>query len=194
MDEKGETGKIRSFIAIEINNAAREEMGRVISIFKKSSADVKWVDPGSVHMTLKFLGSITESDVRKISGRLKEISSDFRSFQITTGQLGAFPGWASARVLWIGIERGAEEIKALASRVEGALSQEGFEKEKRAFAPHLTFGRVKQIKVKDEFRKIADSVTVNHVDIDISRIVLFKSVLSPRGAEYTPLVEFNLSR
>ncbi len=179
--------RVRSFIAVELSDEARAELSRITDVLKDANADVKWIAPGSIHLTLKFLGYIPEEMVPTLAERLKEIARAASPFEIVLEGMGVFPGWNYARVLWVGLGEGKDHAKDLAGRVEEAMAGEGFEKEKRPFSPHLTLGRIRGPKNKDELKRLACSMTVNPASSHISRIVLFRSVLTPKGAVYTPL-------
>jgi 2'-5' RNA ligase len=181
--------KIRTFIALELSDETRAELARIEEILKKAEANVKWMNPGSIHLTLKFLGYIPEEKVTAISEKLKKIADQSSPFDIALSGIGVFPAWNRARVLWVGAGKGSEEVKALAGQVEEAMSREGFEKEKRSFKSHLTLGRIRSPKNKERLEKEALSVEVKPASSHISKIVLFKSDLSPKGAVYTPLFE-----
>ncbi|MGB2630994.1 MAG: RNA 2',3'-cyclic phosphodiesterase [Candidatus Omnitrophota bacterium] len=182
-----ESKKIRSFIALELSQEARAELSRVENILKRSGANVKWVRPESIHVTLKFLGYITEDKVDPISKKLEEIASQTSPFDIVLSGIGAFPGWSHARVVWVGISEGAEQVKTIAGLVEKAMAEEGFEEENRPFKSHLTIGRVRSSKEKEALAKDAEAIEVKPVSNHISRIILFRSELTPEGAIYTPL-------
>ncbi|MFQ5952743.1 MAG: RNA 2',3'-cyclic phosphodiesterase [Candidatus Omnitrophota bacterium] len=187
------TNKIRSFIALELSDEARAELSRIEGILEKAGANVKWVKPESIHLTLKFLGYVTEEKVASITKRLERIASECAPFDVTLSNIGVFPGWGYPRVIWIGTEEGSDKVKDLAKLVEEAMAEEGFEKEKRPFKSHLTVGRVRSGKNKDRLKEEAQSIKVKPASSHIKRIVLFKSDLSPKGAVYTPLFTANFS-
>ncbi len=184
--------KIRSFIAIEFSDEARNEISRIEELLKKADADVKWVAPGSVHMTLKFLGSVPEEKIPCISGRLKDMASEIPAFDISLEDVGVFPKWEHIKVLWIGIGQSSERVRDLAERVEQVMAQEGFDRESRAFRSHLTIGRVRSAKNRDKIREIAGSIKVRPVSCRISRVALFKSDLLKSGAVHSRLSVFDL--
>ena len=187
MSTEAESKKIRSFIALEISDEAREELARIEDKLKEAGADVKWIRPESIHLTLKFLGYITEEKVASITKRLGRIASGASPFDAVLSEIGVFPKWRYARVLWIGIEEGKEKVKALAGMVEEAMEEEGFEKEKRSFKSHITIGRIRTSKKLEKLEKEAGKIKVNPAVSHITKVVLFKSDLTPRGAIYTPL-------
>jgi 2'-5' RNA ligase len=185
--------KIRCFIALELSDEIRSELSRMIDILKRSDADVKWMKPGSIHLTLKFLGYVDEEKIPVISGRLKDIASGAKPFDVTLGGIGVFPKWEYVKVLWVGLDDRADRVKELAGRTEDIMSSEGFEREERAFSPHLTLGRVRTAKRKKELKELADSIKVNPSSSRISKVVLFKSELTPHGAIYTELASAGLT-
>jgi 2'-5' RNA ligase len=179
--------KVRTFIALEISDEAREELARIEDKLKEAEADVKWIKPESIHLTLKFLGYITEEKVPSIAKRLKDITSGTLPFNVVLSEIGVFPKWRYARVLWIGVEEGKEKVKTLAGMIEEAMEEEGFEKEKREFKSHITIGRIRTSKKLEKLEKEAGKIKVNPAVSNITKVVLFKSDLTPKGAIYTPL-------
>jgi len=179
--------QIRTFIALEFSQEARDELVRVEGLLKEADANVKWVDPAIVHLTLKFLGNVAEDKIDSISGRLDEIASRTSPFDLSLDGIGVFPKWDYVKVLWVGIAGGSDQVKKLAESVDAAMSEEGFKTEERDFSPHITIGRVRTAKRKEKLREIASNVRVEPVTSHITGIVLFKSELSPKGAIHTPL-------
>jgi 2'-5' RNA ligase len=185
---------IRSFIALELSAEARAEVSRAAKELKSTGADVKWVQAGSIHMTLKFLGNIEEDKVPAVAKRLDGVAAMFPAFNAALGELGSFPKWEYAKVIWIGIGEGADEMTSVAKGVEDAMAAEGFHREDRKFSPHVTIGRVRTPKNSGRLAKAASSIMIEPVRSRVSRIVLFKSELTPQGPVYTPLYEAGLSR
>ena len=185
--------KIRSFIALELSDEIKTELDRIEGVLKKSDANVKWIKPGSIHLTLKFLGYITEEKIASISEKIERIASETSPFDIVLNEIGVFPTWDRARVIWVGVGEGSGNVETLAGMIEEAMSEEGFEKEKRSFRSHLTLGRVRSPKNKEKLEKEALSVEVKPAKSHISKIILFKSDLSPEGAVHTPLYTASFS-
>ena len=178
---------MRTFIALDISEEARAEAGRIEKVLKDSGADVKWVKPDSIHLTLKFLGNIPEDRVGPLGAVLDEIASVNEPFDAVLHDLGVFPRWDYPRVVWIGLNEGADRVKKIARSVEDAMFREGFSRENRPFSPHITIGRVRTVKNKDKLKKIAADVVVSPVPSRMDRITLYRSELSPKGSVYTPL-------
>ncbi len=182
-----EKSLIRAFIALDISEETRAEVARIEKELKDSGADVKWVNPASMHLTLKFLGNVREDSIAALAVKLDEIAAVNEPFDAILHDLGVFPKWDYPRVVWIGLNEGADRVKKLAKETEEAMAGEGFARDDRPFSPHITIGRVRTAKNKDKLKRIADGLTVNPVTSRVSRVTLFRSELSPGGSVYTPL-------
>ncbi len=186
---------IRTFIAVEISPPLREELFSLQQELKKSSSDVKWVEPQNMHLTLKFLGDTGEEKIPKIKEALSGICLNNNPFNIGFCGIGVFPKPDSPRVVWIGIKEGKERLTELAACIENGLTHLGFEPGKRAFSAHLTLGRVRSEMNKNGLKNaIAEIASYNFKNtLIIENIVLFRSELDLAGPRYTKLAEFGLS-
>lgn len=179
---------MRTFIAIEVSEEVRRGLGRVLEELKKVDADVRWVRPESVHLTLKFLGEIDPGRVTEIQWALREVAGRYRPFSLVASGIGCFPRWESPRVVWVGLEGEVHKIVALQREVEEALVALGFPREDRAFKPHLTLGRVRTPKGRQALvRKMREWEGEKIGEFWVQSLVEFESELSPSGARYTPL-------
>ncbi len=183
---------IRTFIAIELSSEAKDELANVSAEFKKSGADVKWVRPETIHLTLKFLGSVSEENLADISREIREVVSSTDPFDMSLGEVGVFPSWKRPNVIWVGIDGAKDILEEIAAGIEDAMASLGFEKETRGFKSHLTLGRVRSPKNREKLEKISEDIEINPVAVHVSGIVLFKSELTPQGAIHTPIEIFHL--
>ena len=177
---------MRVFIAVEISN---EEILKKITTFQKNvNIDAKPTRAEQIHFTLQFLGEINESKCKQVKNVLSEIS--FSQFEISLNGVGGFPNLKNPRVVWVGIEKnGAKKLTELANQVGTNLTTIGFKKDKK-FKPHLTVFRVKK-KIDDISSIMKDFETIEFGSETITKIKLKKSVLSPKGPEYSDLLEVN---
>ena len=181
---------IRAFIAVEIDPKNKQKLCDLIIQLKKSNPDIKWATENQMHLTLKFLGNIEQNMVQKISEVLKSIADNFNVFTIQFSKIGAFPNMRRPRVIWLGIDKGAEFLKLLNNKIETELEKLGFKKENREYKTHLTLGRVKSLKNISELIRLIDEADFQSQDeIKIDKLILFQSTLTPKGAIYTPLIE-----
>lgn len=137
--------RIRTFIAVEISPSVSARAGELIDKLRVAAAEVNWVHTQHMHLTLKFLGDVADTETPDVCRVVQQVAERFEPFEITFRGVGAFPRPQSPRTLWLGIEDGTEELKALQAALDESLKNElGFAKEQRGFQPHLTIGRVKR--------------------------------------------------
>ena len=177
---------IRAFIAVELPDKFIPEIERLGSRIKMPG--VKLVEPGLVHITLKFLGDIHENKVDSIVNALSGIKC--KSFEAEIKGIGVFPKPSYVRVIWLG---GHGDFENLHSEVERALSGFRFKKE-GDFTPHATIARVKQpVNSMELMEKINNIGDADLGTFSVSSISLKKSTLTPRGPVYETLKEIRLS-
>ena len=193
MNIKGVSGLIRSFLAIELPTTVQAKIGKVEEDAKSTSADVRWVSPGKIHLTLKFFGNIEESKVDPIAAAIQGPIGAAKPFQLSVRGTGAFPNLKNPRVVWIGLVDLEGRLAALQKEVESSLGKIGFEPEDRPFRPHLTLGRVKTSRGRDELIRIVEKYREEEIGtFQVEKIVLFKSDLTPAGPIYASLKEVRL--
>ncbi len=181
---------MRTFIAIELSSKIKESLAQVQSHLKYAGADVKWVTPENIHLTLKFLGEITEEKCEKVKAALDSIAKIIAPFELSIKDVGAFPKIEFPRVIWVGLDKGAKESTELAAKVDEALSKLGFAKETRPFAAHLTIGRVRSAKNKEALMEKVLRHQPSAVSFQpIKSVALIQSTLTPRGSIYAKLHE-----
>lgn len=179
---------IRSFIAIELPDEIRHALAEVQKNLRRDVGGIRWVEPGSIHLTLKFLGDIPAEQIQPIAAAAMGVVQDEPPLGLGVSGLGAFPNPRRPRVIWVGIEGDVERLGRLQTRLEEALGPLGFPREERAFRPHLTVGRVKDPRRPPDLTRALADVTVPRCNsFDVREILLYKSDLRPTGAIYTKL-------
>ncbi|MDQ7798653.1 MAG: RNA 2',3'-cyclic phosphodiesterase [Candidatus Edwardsbacteria bacterium] len=184
---------IRCFIALELPPDIRSILGEIIGQLKSSGADVKWVDPANIHLTLIFLGEIPEANVLRAGLALNVLKGKFKAIDSGLGGLGAFPSVDRPKVIWAGLSQGAEEIKEIYRQVEKLTADISQEEKAREFSPHLTLGRVRSNKNLMQLKEAVKQANILKKGFEINRLVLMKSTLTREGAIYTELngIELN---
>lgn len=183
---------IRVFVAIELSREAREELSMLQSSLKKTDADVKWVDPANIHLTLRFLGDTDAGIIPSVKAALADAASGSKPFVIRLEGVGAFPCLSSPRVVWAGLSDGVRESTALYASISSQLAQLGIPREERKFSPHITIGRVRNSSGRniDVLKKALETSTFSASSkTSADRVILFGSKLSAGGPIYTPLSE-----
>ena len=187
---------MRTFIAIELHESIRSYLSNVQKQLGSTGADVKWVAPQNIHLTLKFLGEIDNLKLENIIKILEGCVTDRKSFPVSVSSIGAFPKLNYPRVIWAGIDKGDKEIKQIVKFLEEKIQKIGIPKEERAFSSHITIGRVRSSKNKDKLvaglNKLTENKEAPALQFNLSKITLFKSTLTLSGPIYEALKEANL--
>lgn len=180
---------MRVFIAIELPAEIQKELGALQRDLKSVTNSARWVAPESIHLTLKFIGQTPDQRIPEIDSAL--IGLTWKPFTVTVRGLGFFPGTRSPRVLWAGLE--TPTMENLAQQVDTRMERLGFEKEKRAFRPHLTLARARDMRI-DNSLVIATEKYQEQVfgSFTVDRFYLIQSTLKPSGAVYNRLKEYLL--
>jgi 2'-5' RNA ligase len=156
-------------------------------------ADVRWVSSEKIHLTLKFFGSVEESRIDSIFKSIEGPARNTLPFSLKVRGIGAFPGLKNPRVIWMGLVDGREILTSLQKQIERELEKIGFEPENRPFHPHLTLGRMKSSRGKEELvGRMEKHKEEEFGDLHVERVILLKSDLRPSGPIYTPLRDMKL--
>ena len=183
---------MRSFIAIELPDIVKAALLSLQQELKTSGADVRWVRPEGVHLTLKFLGNIEDKIVDRVVEKLKGTCRKFQPFNCEIRGVGVFPGIRSPRVLWVGIDA-HETLASIQQEIDTGMSSLGFERENRKFTPHLTLGRFRSSEGKMALMDRMEAYKDRRIGlIDINHISFMRSDLGPAGAKYTRIAEIPL--
>ena len=182
---------MRCFVGIPLPESYQEGLLTIVQNWqKKLHSKISWTKKGNWHMTLFFLGQISEDNVEQVKEKLKEVSMNSFSLQARGG--GFFPPGKQPRVLWVGLETGHQECIQLAEKIENNLHDLGFESDKKSFRPHLTLGRVKQNR-KDNWSEFIDYLTkIDWPLATIDSFNLWKSDLTPQGPIYSVIENYPL--
>jgi len=181
---------IRSFLAIELPKTTLERIAKLQAELKESRVDVRWVSPENIHLTLKFFGNIEESRIDEIVEGVKEPIRACVPFFLQLQGMGAFPHLKDPRVIWVGLVDEGNVLAPLHKEIERRLERLGFPSEGRPFQPHLTLGRLKSSRGKDELIwRIERHTDEPFGAFPVERVVLFRSDLRPAGPLYTALRE-----
>jgi len=187
---------MRVFIAIDIdekiraalNNLQQQVRGKVD--IKKG--DVKWVNPQNIHLTLKFLGEIQDGKVVEVCDVVEKVAGGHKSFELDIQTVGCFGG-RSARVLWVGADKGSENLLQLQKDLEQQLALAGWPKEKRKFSGHLTLCRVRNPRAGVKLAALSEDYRDFKLGIiSADSVSVYQSQLRPTGPIYTLLGNYKM--
>src|SRR5262245_53773031 len=136
----------RVFCAVGLADDVRARLQEHIARLRKEVPDAaaSWSRVENIHLTLKFFGNVAIDRIQKISVAATRTTEQFSKFKIGVGNTGVFPRPSHAQVLWIGVSDPAGQLSTLQKRFEEECALEGFEKENRAYRPHLTIARLRK--------------------------------------------------
>ena len=183
---------IRAFIAIDLSEEIYRRLDEVAQNLQErlSGVPIRWVPVRNVHVTLKFLGDVSIKNLEVLKKLLETEAHGHVPFEISVGDLGAFPSERRPRVLWIGVEA-PQELTALQRGIEAETARLGYAPEDRPFSPHLTLGRVGRNANSQDLHRVGEVLKTYKVGFlgatRIQAVHLYRSDLQPGGAVYTQL-------
>ena len=191
-------GLLRAFFAVEIPLEIQQNIHKETVNFRKGiDGLVRWVPVENMHLTLKFLGDVSPSNVEFLIQMLRNEADNVSCFSIHLAGLGSFPSPKRPHVIYIGI-RAPAGLEALQRGIESASRRLGYESEERSFSPHLTLGRVKQNITASDQQRIRHTIEGTQVDVlgtaRVDSVHLYKSELRPGGSVYTRLYSAPLKK
>ena len=193
--------RLRAFISVEIPLEIRENVQNATSNLRRETGSlIRWVAIENMHLTLKFLGDIPSPNVELLTQMIHAEADSFHCFDIHLTGIGSFPSSKRPRVIYIGIQAPAE-LEAFQRQLESATRRLGYNTDAnggRAFAPHLTIGRVRQNISLDDLQKIRRALEESKIDSPgtarVNSVHLYKSDLKPTGPLYTRLYSAQLRK
>jgi 2'-5' RNA ligase len=188
---------IRAFIAIDLSHDIQLRLNDVLEDYKSQlvNVPVRWVPVTNIHLTLKFLGDVSLSNLPLLTNLMQAEVSNHQQFEISVGRSGAFPNNRQPRVIWIGVEA-PQELIAIQNGIEISTARLGYAREERAFSPHLTLGRISRSATSQDVKIISQSLEKTRVGFlgatCVEKIHLYRSDLQPTGALYSRIFSASL--
>jgi RNA 2',3'-cyclic 3'-phosphodiesterase len=188
-------GRTRTFIGIGIGDAIRASATALIKELSKTGAEVKWVTPESMHVTLLFLGEVDDRELHAVCKAVRGAAAGEPPFSLRVSGLGAFPTPRRPKVLWAGITDGIEPLQRLNAALEDRMLDLGcYRKEERGYTPHLTLGRVKSD--ADSFAMAAEMpkrLAWEGGRVAVDEVLVYSSETDRNGPVYTVIGRAPLS-
>ncbi len=185
---------MRAFVAIELDEACREGLRKALEALRPAARGVRWVKPEALHLTLKFIGPLDETDLPRAIECLRPASAEAGPFVMNVSGLSGFPGRGAPRVIHVEVQEPTGTLVALQGRIDAALKEAlGIPKEKREYVSHITLGRVKDRRACPSMAEVSAAVAEQRFGaVSVDSMVLMKSDLRPDGAVYTVVHRFPL--
>jgi 2'-5' RNA ligase len=184
---------VRLFIAANFDAQLRAKLHEQAAPLRAAVPDISWVPPERLHSTLKFLGEQDQELVPRLSKALSELAVTVQPIDLAVGEYGAFPNFRRARVVWRGVQPGAQ-LATLASGIDDICSAFGVAREERPYRAHVTLGRVKRPLSAPIANRLEQAARARHelVQWHVGSIEIMHSMSAGRGPTYVPLASVPL--
>jgi 2'-5' RNA ligase len=169
----------RLFVSIELPHA----ITHLLADLDPHLRGVRWLAPGQMHLTLSFLGDVSADIEEKLRANLSAIS--WKAFFLPLIGLGTFPGKGRPNILWLGVGRGHPHLFQLHKRVQEAALAAGLEPDLRAFHPHITLARCRDVSAESLRPFLRAHAGFDAGMIHVELFCLNSSELTPAGSVYT---------
>jgi 2'-5' RNA ligase len=188
--------RLRTFVAVDLGKPLRDRLVSLQESLARTGADVKWVEIENLHVTLLFLGEVTDRDVPALCRAVAECCAQHDGFLLSIETVGCFPNPRRPRVVWAGVGEGAAELCALHEALEPPLLALGcYRREERQYTPHVTLGRVKSDSHTD---KLATALTKYACwqggMVEVREVLVLNSELRSQGPVYSILSRAKLRK
>ena len=187
----------RTFIALELSESLQRLLDGIIRRMAQELPGLRWVDPVGIHLTLAFLGELTDEQLALAIEATEKAAQQATAFSYGLSHLGIFGSPRQPRVVWAGIDEPSGKLQHLHRVLNRELEQRGFEIDTRPFSPHFTLSRIKAPLSADDQQRLQRllkeiRVSVSPSTYHVDQVSVMKSELSRSGAKYSCLQEYPL--
>ena len=178
---------IRSFIAIPLAPDVNRHATRMLQRLRQSSDGIKWVPADNLHLTLKFLGDVDNTEVPDVCKVIHGICSQHAPFHLDFAGTGGFPSLERPRILYAGINDASGTLTKIVTQLEASLAELGFKQEPRDYIPHLTLGRTRnasRVASSNMMERLAAEESTELGGMQVTSLQLVASFLDKAGPTY----------
>jgi 2'-5' RNA ligase len=183
----GSAASTRTFICLELPETIRVQAEELQRRLASLGDKIRWANPRNLHLTLRFLGEISRSQVETVCLVVRCAAARVDAFPIRLSGTGCFPSPRRPRAFWIGVAD-ASPLVHLFEAIEDELASAGFPREGRPFSPHLTLGRVRHDRSNSRLGEAMVGAEFDAAPFLVTDVTLMKSELRKSGSVYTALV------
>ncbi|MDY7010084.1 MAG: RNA 2',3'-cyclic phosphodiesterase [Planctomycetota bacterium] len=184
---------VRTFLALPLDEEIVNRLVDVQQSLAPSGAPVRWVDAENLHLTIKFLGDVTDEQLPEVCRAAEDSARQVEPFEFSVARIISVPQAGAMRMVWVGVEELSGRLERLHELLEESYAEMGFKKENRSFRPHLTLGRVKGGRNVRELRQAVAGITETSFGLQpAEELIVFSSQLTPDGPVYSPMAKIKL--
>ena len=183
------------FCAVELPEVIRTQIEKHTERLRVAAPESQpsWSRVNNIHLTLKFFGNVEVSRVNLLTDALSRAVDRVSQFRVSIAGTGAFPNTRQPRVLWIGVNDSSGQLKQLHESIDGECAKKGFEKESRAYRPHLTLARIRKPQSASALAEANQDFGFEAIEMRVGEVLLFRSELSSKGSRYTVVSRHKLA-
>jgi 2'-5' RNA ligase len=187
--------QMRLFVAVNFSYEIKKNIGLFIKELRTIHADLKWVEPENLHLTVQFLGNVSEEQVPEVIESLKRSAAGIPPITLKLSGVGVFPSRERPRVFWAGTAGETDSLLQLSRQVQNEFKGLGFDSGKNKFSPHLTLARLRSPAGFSDVIDRAEKIAVNKIfgTAKIATVDLMLSELGPKGPKYFTLARVPLA-
>lgn len=187
-------GSMRTFVGIQLAEAVRESIAAELLPFKKIANSIRWTESRNIHLTLKFIGEISQDRLERIEAALSAAKIPVAPFPLKLAGFGKFPAGDDLHIFWAGVAE-TPQLRSLFDWIENTLAPLGIARETQPFNPHITLGRNKgRYNFQTLFELLDEKRDVFLAEIQATRFQLLSSQLAPAGPIYKIIKEIPLEQ
>lgn len=153
-----------------------------------------WTKILNWHITLVFLGAMTESSVAPLSQIIDNAFDNSPAYITSLKGIGVFPEKRKPNVLWLGLDN-IQPLLPGYQKLTTLLLQNNFTFDSKPFKAHLTIARIKSLENSEAlYTLLQDNQNTPFGEVPVNRVTLYESMSSPNGVMYQPLHEKMLKK
>ena len=169
----------RLFVSLELPRFVTQRLAELNPHLR----GVRWLAPEQMHLTLSFLGDVSEEVEETFKKNLSAIA--WKAFFLPISGLGTFPGKGRPNILWVGVGTGHPHLFQLHKRVQEAAIHAGLEPDLRSFHPHITLARCRDVSAESVRPFLRAHAAFDAGMIHVESFCLNSSALTSTGSVYT---------
>ena len=182
---------MRMFLAIPVPSAVKNIKQMLTSTCEKERVEIRWVKNNNLHLTVQFLGSVSDDIVTQIGIEVDNVVRSINPFSLKVSETGCFPNSFKPSVLYLGIGGNIEALKDLVLKIKNKMSQMGFKKDSKLFIPHITIAKINYPQKFNPDISIFLNSTYDEVEFFVDKIQLSESKTLPEGVVHETLNTFS---
>ena len=186
---------IRTFIAVNASQRVTSNVARLIPRLESSQAGYRWVDKENLVVQLNAVGNVRDTELPELLKLVKETVEPFPRFDLSMQGVSGFPSVTEPRVVWIGVDEGADTLKSIYDALADSLHHWGVNRERKPYVPHMTLGRLDRNGQWNEALTETMHRLRSHDSgfCTVNEICVYSSFQGRSGLTYTPMSRIKLA-